>query len=127
MIYARKGPEKYNTAGMVYVAEVDSLGRRTAGPEWRHVYQTPRWKEYIYGLTDHKWKVYTYDVEEGPNFNPGLTDTIRCNPVYACFSKDCWQRTISGHGMFEATKPQTGSVAAFPVSLQEHKGTVRGL
>ena len=67
MIYARKDPEKYNTAGMVYVAEVDSLGRRTAGPEWRHVYQTPRWKEYIYGLTDHKWKVYTYDVEEGPN------------------------------------------------------------
>ncbi len=82
MIYARKGPEKYNTTGVVYVAEVDSLGRRTAGPEWRHIYQTPRWKEYIHGLTNHKWKVYTNDVEEDSN-SKGIAKTVSNNETTA--------------------------------------------
>ncbi len=64
MIYDRKSPEKPNTAGVVYVAEMDGLGRRTASPDWRHIYLTPWGKEYIYGLTDHEWKVYTQDIDE---------------------------------------------------------------
>lgn len=61
-IYKRSEPRKANTCGMVDVAEVDSSGRKISKLEWRHIYKTPRGKEYIYSPTDHEWKIYTSKV-----------------------------------------------------------------
>lgn len=63
-IYKRKGPEKYHTAGKVDVAEVDVHGRKISDLEWRHIYMTQTGKEYIYGLSNREWKIYTKDVLE---------------------------------------------------------------
>ena len=54
--------ERYNTVGKVDVAEVDCTGKKISRLEWRHVYTTPRGKEFIYGLTNREWKVYTGNV-----------------------------------------------------------------
>jgi len=58
-IYRRTEPRKAYTTGMVLVAEVDCSGKKTTELEWRHIYVTNGGKEYIYGLTNRKWKVYT--------------------------------------------------------------------
>ena len=61
-IYRRIESARYNAVGKVDVAEVDCTGRRISRLEWRYVYTTPRGKEFIYGLTDRGWKVYTKNV-----------------------------------------------------------------
>lgn len=58
-IYKRVEPEKEHTAGKVDVAEVDCHGKKISNLEWRHVYMTQTGKEYIYGLSDRGWKIYT--------------------------------------------------------------------
>lgn len=61
-IYKRTEAKKANTCGMVDVAEVDYSGRKVSKLEWRHIYRTPRGKEYIYSPTNHEWIVYTTNV-----------------------------------------------------------------
>lgn len=61
-IYKRTGPRRANTSGIVDVAEVNSSGRKKSNLELRHIYNTPRGKEYIYSPTDRKWKIYTSNV-----------------------------------------------------------------
>lgn len=61
-IYKRTEAKKANTCGMVDVAEVDYSGRKISKLEWRHIYRTPRGKEYIYSPTNHEWKIYTSKV-----------------------------------------------------------------
>ena len=61
-IYKRTEPRRANTCGMVDVAEVDFSGRKLSKLEWRHIYKTRRGKEYIYGLTNRDWKIYTSNV-----------------------------------------------------------------
>ena len=63
-IYKRLEPEKEHTAGKVDVAEVDCHGRKISDLEWRHIYMTQTGKEYIYGLSDRGWKIYTKNVLE---------------------------------------------------------------
>ncbi|WP_400227929.1 hypothetical protein [Methanomethylophilus alvi] len=64
-IYKRTEAKKANTCGMVDVAEVDYSGRKVSKLEWRHIYRTPRGKEYIYSPTNHEWKIYTSNVLSG--------------------------------------------------------------
>ena len=61
-IYKRTESSRSNARGMVLVAEVDCSGKKISGLEWRHVYTTRGGKEFIYGLTNHEWKVYTSKV-----------------------------------------------------------------
>lgn len=64
-IYKRKTSDRPNACGMVDVAEVGSDGRKISNLEWRHVYETSSGKEYFYGLSDTKWKIYTSKVLVG--------------------------------------------------------------
>jgi len=50
----RIGPKEPNTAGMVFVAEMNRFGKRTTSPEWRHVYLTQAGAEFIYGGIENK-------------------------------------------------------------------------
>lgn len=61
-IYKRKASERANTAGMIDVAEVSPAGDKLSNLTWRHVYLTLGGKEFIYGISDVKWKVYTKEV-----------------------------------------------------------------
>lgn len=64
-IYKRVESDKPNTVGKVYVAEVDCTGRKISKLMWRHVYTTHSGKEYIYGLTNPKWIIYTKNAFVG--------------------------------------------------------------
>ena len=64
-IYKRTEAKKANTCGMVDVAEVDYSGRKVSKLEWRHIYRTPRGKEYTSTPTNHEWKIYTSNVLSG--------------------------------------------------------------
>lgn len=64
-IYRRKESSRSNASGMVLVAEVDCGGKKISEPEWRHVYTTRGGKEFIYGLTNREWKIYTSKVFVG--------------------------------------------------------------
>jgi hypothetical protein len=46
----------------VDVAEVDCNGNKISNLEWRHIYTTRGGKEFIYGISNHEWKVYTGNV-----------------------------------------------------------------
>ena len=61
-IYRRKAAEEYDVYDRVNVAEVDVQGRKISDLVWRRIYTTKSGKEYIYGITNHKWKVYTSNV-----------------------------------------------------------------
>ncbi len=61
-IFKRMGSERYNTFGLVHVAEVDIHGKQMSKMERRYIYRTRGGKEYIYGLSDHRWKIYTDKV-----------------------------------------------------------------
>ncbi len=64
-VYKRRAAERNNTCGKVDVAEVDVNGRKISNFEWRHVYMTKSGKEFIYGLTNRDWKIYTRNVLAG--------------------------------------------------------------
>lgn len=61
-IYKRLEHERPNTAGKVDVAEVDCDGNKISNLEWRHIYITRGGKEFIYGISDLGWKIYTKNV-----------------------------------------------------------------
>lgn len=61
-IYKRLERERPNTNGKVDVAEVDCNGNKISNLEWRHIYTTRTGKEFIYGISNHEWKVYTGNV-----------------------------------------------------------------
>ena len=64
-VYRRIDSERYNTSGKVDVAEVDIDGRKISKLERRYVYLSPGGKEYIFALTNRKWKIYTKNVLVG--------------------------------------------------------------
>ncbi len=64
-IYKRKNSQKTGTYGMVDVAEVDIDGRIISDLVGRYVYKTKGGKEYIHGISDHNWKIYTQYVLVG--------------------------------------------------------------
>ncbi len=64
-IFKREESERYNTCGRVAVAEVEFNGNRISQMAWRYVYTTYGGKEYIYGISNNKWKVYTKNVLSG--------------------------------------------------------------
>ncbi|MBQ2486645.1 MAG: hypothetical protein II518_06265, partial [Candidatus Methanomethylophilus sp.] len=74
-IYERRAPEKPRTCGMVLVAEVDRHGRKLTDLVWRHIYLTRGMKEYIHGISDTKWKVYTGKMAE--NLAPSREDAFK--------------------------------------------------
>ena len=61
-IFKRMGSERHNTFGVVHVAEVDIHRKQMSKMERRYIYRTRGGKEYIYGLFDHRWKIYTDKV-----------------------------------------------------------------
>lgn len=61
-VYKRLDSERVNSCGKIDIAEVDSNGKKISNLEWRHVYTTRGGKEYVYGLTNREWKIYTKDV-----------------------------------------------------------------
>lgn len=61
-VYKREMSERYNTSAKVDIAEVDTHGRKISRLEWRYVYLTPSGKEFVFGIHDREWKVYTKDV-----------------------------------------------------------------
>jgi|GEM_PF-5375298 hypothetical protein len=74
-IYERRAPEKPRTCGMVLVAEVDRHGRKLSDLVWRHIYLTRGRKEYIHGISDTTWKVYTGKMVE--NLAPSREDAFK--------------------------------------------------
>ncbi len=64
-VYKRNKSEKCGTCGTVDIAEVDIKGKKISDLCWRYIYRTKCHKEYIYGITDTKWKIYTADVLVG--------------------------------------------------------------
>ena len=64
-IYKRKESDRFNANGKVDVAEVDIQGNKISDLEWRYVYKTKGGKEYIYGLENREWKIYTKNVLVG--------------------------------------------------------------
>lgn len=58
-IYKRKESDKSNTAGIVDMAEVSPDGSKLSELKWRYIYRTYGGKEFIYGISDTKWKIYT--------------------------------------------------------------------
>lgn len=64
-IYKRKESDRFNANGKVDVAEVDIQGNKISDLEWRYVYKTKGGKEYIFGLENREWKIYTKNVLVG--------------------------------------------------------------
>lgn len=58
-IIERIASDKPNTYGQIYVIETDSKGTKLCNPDWRYIYHTSNGKEFFYGISNHKWMVYT--------------------------------------------------------------------
>lgn len=64
-VYERYACSKNNTYGVVKVAEVNYKGERVSDFVNRYIYATSQGKEFIYGISNCKWKIYTKDVLTG--------------------------------------------------------------